>query len=318
MKGVNDWTRRVAIGVATLPCFACSPPATGPRHAPQAGPIERPTGPLDLEAAGRYVLQLVNHDRAEAGLEPVEWDDTAAEAAQRHAEDMARHGFTGHWGSDGSVPEQRYTEAGGEDLVKENAACFFDGTARALQDDAVFTAVELEKIQGAFMEEVPPNDGHKQNILGRWHNELGVGLAKPVGVDQACLTQEFVDDYGDFDGLPTRARRGQMIKIAGEVHPPVRFGAVGIGRIAPAEPIAVEDLLETGSYKMPDPDVLYSPKGFQTPKPVEVDGNAFSIDVAIGENGEPGRYEVSIWGKVPDEGNDLTLTMISLRTIHVR
>ena len=56
-------------------------PATGPRHATGAGPVERPVGPINLEAAGRYVLDLVNHDRAEAGLSPVEWDDTADETA---------------------------------------------------------------------------------------------------------------------------------------------------------------------------------------------------------------------------------------------
>ena len=56
----------------------------------------------------------------------------AARAATRHAADIARHGFTAHIGTDGSVPELRYTEAGGTGLVMENVGCFADATSRPL------------------------------------------------------------------------------------------------------------------------------------------------------------------------------------------
>src|SRR5262245_37608777 len=105
--------------------------------------VPQPAGPMNAEQGARYVLALVNHDRAEEGLPEVEWDDTAARAAERHAADMAKNGFTAHWGTDGSVPEQRYSEAGGEHLVWENAACLFDGQTRALDPDARYTALDL-------------------------------------------------------------------------------------------------------------------------------------------------------------------------------
>src|SRR5688572_4765869 len=98
--------RFVAIAFLVLGC--------GPQGQSAAfKPIPRPSGPVALDEASGYMLTLINRDRKAHGLEPVEHDPVASLAAQRHADDMAKHGFTANWGTDGSVPEQRYTEAGG-------------------------------------------------------------------------------------------------------------------------------------------------------------------------------------------------------------
>jgi len=276
--------------------------------------MPRPGGPVGLEEARRYVLSLVNRDRAEEGLEPVERDETAERAGQRHVEDMVRVGFTAHWGSDGSVPEQRYTEAGGVHFVQENAACFFDGEPRELDPNPLFDPAALEQIESAFIHEQPPNDGHRKNILKKWHNFLGVGLAKPVGVDQPCMAQEFVDQYGDYDGLPREAKLGQTLTVAGSVSKPAEFGGVGLARVPPAKPLDAKHLNSTSTYPVPEPYVVYFPEGFKTPKPVKISGDRFSIDVAPNQGG-PGRYQVSVWGRYP--GND-AFVMVSLRTVDVR
>lgn len=297
-------------------CTACEAHtgAVGSAYVSEAGPIARPGDPLDRKQAEQYVLALVNHDRKAAGLSEVEWDETAAAAGRRHAEDMARHGYTAHWGTDGSVPEQRYTEAGGEHIVFENAACFFDGATRATDASPGFSAVELEKIETAFMAETPPNDGHRQNILKPRHTKFGVGLALPSGLVQPCMSQEFVDDYGTYDGLPRHGRVGQAVTVRGELKSPVKFGAVGVARIERAKPLTVDHLNSTYTYQMPAPFVLYSPPGFKTPKPVKVDGNRFSIDLPLSDHGQPGRYEVSVWGTFPGSP---TLSMVSLRVVDV-
>lgn len=140
--------------------------ACGPKQSAGLA-TEKPKGPLGLEDARRYVVDLVNRDRAEEGLPPVELDDTASDAAQRHSNDMAAHGFTAHLGTDGSVPEQRLSEAGVNDMGQENAACFFDGVARPLDPNPVFKPELLEKIEHAFISEVPPNDGHRKTSSAR-------------------------------------------------------------------------------------------------------------------------------------------------------
>jgi hypothetical protein len=269
-----------------------------------------------LDDARAFVRSLVNRDRAVEGLAPVEPDAVADAAAQRHVEDMTRVGFTAHWGSDGSVPEQRYSEAGGVHFVQENAACFFDGVARELDPHAVFEATDLEKIESAFINETPPHDGHRKNILKASHTGLGVGLAQPKGVPQPCMAQEFVDDYGEYEPLPETARKGQVLRVAGQVHAPAEFGGVGVVRLDPAAPLGAEHLNATSTYPIPEPRTLYFPKGFVTPKPVHVDGNRFWIDVPLAEPGGPGRYQISVWARLPGTGE--AMVAISLRTVVVR
>ncbi len=274
--------------------------------------IPEGTGPLNAEDAARYVLELVNRDRAEEGLSPLEWDPVAARAAERHARDMATHGFTAHWGTDGSVPEQRYTEAGGRYLVRENAACFFDGKPRELDPNPLFERSELEKIELAFISEVPPHDGHRKNILEPTHTQGGIGLAKPVGIRQACMAQELVGAFGEFDELPESARPSSKVRVSGEVHEPVRIGGIGVKRLPLPTPRTVADLNQTSSYPVPAPDVLYFPPGYQTPLPVKVEGARFELDVPLGK---AGLYEISVWGAFPGEGDQLK--MVSLRTLRV-
>lgn len=307
-KRGRSGTGRLGLAAGVL-WLGCTP-------APAGSPAPKPVGPLSLPEARAYVLSLVNRDRAGVGLGPVREDSVAAEAAQRHVEDMTRTGFTAHWGSDGSVPEQRYSEAGGIHFVHENAACFFDGRTRSVDPDATFEAAELEKIESAFINETPPNDGHRKNILNATHTALGVGLAKPAGVPQPCMAQEFVDAYGDYEPLPATARVGDIVRVAGEVQPPASFGGVGVARIPDAVPRTAADLNQTSTYPIPEPQTLYFPKGYETPKPVEVDGNRFSIDVPLSVQGQPGLYEVSVWARFPETG--ASMVAVSLRTIRVR
>src|SRR5690349_13429597 len=79
-------------------------------HAKRApATVARPDKPMPLGEAQRYFLKLVNRDREAEGLEPVVWDPIAERAGREHAADMAEHGFTSHHGTDGSVPELRYS-----------------------------------------------------------------------------------------------------------------------------------------------------------------------------------------------------------------
>jgi uncharacterized protein YkwD len=132
---------------------------------------------MNVQQARRYVLALVNRDRdrAEHGLAQLVMDEAASHAGQRHAEDMARAGYTAHWGTDGSVPEQRDTEAGGSDFVQENAGCLADAKPREIDASPRFDAESLARVERAFMSEKPPRDGHRQNILKPSHIGIGVG-----------------------------------------------------------------------------------------------------------------------------------------------
>lgn len=85
-----------------------------------AAPFEPPPASAAAEVA-RQVLSHSNEARARGrrcGEEffpasgPLQLDARLAEAAAAHAQDMARHGFVRHEGSDGSSPGERATRAG--------------------------------------------------------------------------------------------------------------------------------------------------------------------------------------------------------------
>lgn len=306
-------TRRLVVAACLVLSASASAQAPGKGAATKVKPEPKQEKLLDHAAAQRFVLDLINRDRAKAGLKPVAMDDAASKAGLRHARDMAAKGFTGHIGTDGSVPEQRYTESGGEHFVQENAACLFDGKERKLDEKARFDPVKLAQLHQMFMDEVPPNDGHRQNILKALHNRVGIGLAQPEGVNQPCLTQEFVDRYAELEALPREAKPKAKLKIAGKVSEPLIFGGVGIGQKPLPQPKRVEEVSGARVYAIPAPDQLYFGPGFKSPKPVTVDGNRFSIELDLGA--KRGQYSVSIWAR---EKNSNKLFMVSLRTIAVR
>jgi hypothetical protein len=265
------------------------------------------------------MVALVNRDRATQGLAPVELDDGApSQAGQAHADDMAKLGYLGHWGSDGSVPEQRHTEAGGSDMVLENALCFTDEAKRTLDPKPLIDPEQIERAESLFFDEVPPNDGHRKNILKPGHTKVGIGVAQPVStpteIAVPCFTQEFTDGYGTYAPLPKRAKVGTVIHVEGTIIAGARPTGVGVARVVRPAPIAAAELNKRRSYPVPKPFQMYWGPGFVTPVPVKIDGPKLAIDVPLSDHAQPGLYEISVWAKL---GKSEEHTMVSLRTIVV-
>lgn len=299
-----------------------SPPATTSAASASEKPSPRaPKGSkrLSLAEARRYLVELINRDRATEGLAPVALDEGPPTAAgQRHAEDMAKRAFLGHWGTDGSTPEQRHTEAGGAHMVLENASCFTDEKPRTLDPDPRIDAADIERTEAMFFNEVPPNDGHRRNILRPMHRRVGVGIAQPVAtateIPVPCITEEFIDPYGDYDALPTRAQIGDMITVAGSVSSPAVFAGIGMARVDGPTALSVSEANRRRSYPIPTPYQHYWTAGYKTPVPVTVKHGRFSLTIPLSDHGRAGLYEVSIWAKLSESRE---MTMIGLRTLRV-
>ena len=285
-----------------------------------AGPVDTPAGRLTLADARRYMVRLINRDRATMGLVPVTLAEGPAQrAGQAHAEDMAKNGYLGHWGSDGSVPEQRFTEAGGTDMVLENASCFTDEQRRTLDAAPTIDPKNVEQTEDMFFHEQPPHDGHRKNILKPWHKRVGIGVAQPQAtpteIPVPCFSQEFVDPYGTYVAVPASMRVGDTLHVEGAIIAPATFAGVGLARVDGPRPVSVAELNRRRSYPVPAPYQMFWPPGFQTPIPVQVGGGRFSVNLPLSDGGRPGMYELSVWASVPGTRD---LTMVSLRTIHAR
>lgn len=307
---------------APTPSATTAPSAEAPASSdgPHAAPaVPRPTKKLTPAEARRYMVALVNRDRAKFGLSPVELDEGApTQAGQAHAEDMARLGYLGHWGSDGSVPEQRHSEAGGADMVLENALCFTDEAKRTLDAKPLIDPAQIDRAESLFFDEVPPNDGHRKNILKAGHTKVGIGVAQPIStpteIAVPCFAQEFIDGYGSYATLPKKAKVGAVIHVEGTLTGGARPSGVGIARIVRPAPIAPAELNKRRSYPVPKPFQMYWGPGFVTPVPVKIEGSKLAIDVPLSDHAQPGLYEISVWAKLAASDEH---TMVSLRTIVV-
>ena len=86
---------------------------------PQADPVSLPVPPAPSGCAARadtsvanQVLSLINQQRAQAGLPPLNANSALASAAQRHSVDMACNSFVDHAGTDGTTWYDRISAAG--------------------------------------------------------------------------------------------------------------------------------------------------------------------------------------------------------------
>lgn len=132
------------------------------------------------------MLDLVNHDRTDPSTvqetkgraRPLQWDGRLAEVARLHSEEMAREGFFGHEGMDGSQPSNRVSRAGiqwrstGENIAK---------------------CRDVAEAEAIFMDEPKFRQNHRGNILNAAYTHIGVGIARgPDGT--LYITQEFAQE----------------------------------------------------------------------------------------------------------------------------
>ena len=126
----------VVVAVAAAGCVKGSPP-------PASG---------DAQA----LLQKVNEVRAARGLGALAWCPTLANAATKHTQDMAAHGFMGHNGTDGSTFVSR---ANGHGYVHWNW----------LYENVAAGKNSVDEVMASMMSSPP----HAANILNRNINHAG-------------------------------------------------------------------------------------------------------------------------------------------------
>jgi uncharacterized protein YkwD len=153
--------------------------------------VPLPPSPPMLIAQSRYdteLLELTNAERRKAGLPPLRYSAQLGQAAQRHAEDMARNNFFSHTGSNGSQVSDRVREAGySYSYVGENISAGNATPAATLQN---------------WMK----SPGHRSNILKPEYTEIGFGyVSAPSSRYGHYWVQVFGSSMnrGSFNNPPT-------------------------------------------------------------------------------------------------------------------
>lgn len=105
----------------------------------------------------QQVQALVNHERAQAGCDPLALDPRLTQAAQGHSHDMALSNYFAHVGPDGS------------NLVSRVAATSY--RYRALAENLAAGYQTPEAVVAGWME----SPGHRRNLINCTYTQLGVG-----------------------------------------------------------------------------------------------------------------------------------------------
>ena len=124
----------------------------------------------ELHQAEQLIFSLTNEARKDAGAEPLQWNEQAADAARVHAKLMAAKEALSH-------------QFSGEPALRERLGATglrFDSAAENVAD-----ASSAEESHEALMNSPP----HRHNLLNPQYNAVGIGVAKSG--DQYYVVQDF-------------------------------------------------------------------------------------------------------------------------------
>jgi len=259
-------------------------------------------------------LRLVNRDRAAFGLPPVTLDPFSSSVADNYCRAQIRNGTTGHFTVDGQAPYMRYSFAGGNDAVSENAAAWsanYRFTDRALYE-------MIRRSEDAIISEAAPHDGHRRTILDPYANLVGIGLAWERG--EFRLTQEFVRHYIDWTrALPRAAAAGEHVVCGARPIGGYEIEAITVHHEPLPQSIAPVTANVIDSYSLPDRRREYLPRlaarrrysdGRRGDFTVATDGS-FTFEIPL--NDGAGIYTVVVWVHRPGSSNPISASNVSIR-----
>ena len=252
----------------------------------------------------QHVLKLINKDRALYNLPPVALDIEASNIGDEYCRTQIRNRTTGHFTLDGMPPYMRYSLAGGNHGVSENAAAWsanYRFSDRALYEMA-------RRSQDAMMAEAPPHDGHKRTILDPHATHVGIGLAWERG--EFRLVHEFIRRYVDWSRpLPRAASPGERVTGAGRVLPGTRIEAVTVHHEAVPETMPAHVASAIDTYGLPDKRREYHP-GRRGDVKSGADGR-FTFTVPMSDG--PGVYTVVVWVSKDGVKQPIAASNVSIR-----
>lgn len=150
----------------------------------------------------QHALDLINKDRTDFGLLPVELSSN--QAAQAHAEDIFRTKQISHWNTKGEKPYMTYTHYGGKGSMQQNIA-IAGFSAEEYKQCLTNILVDCEKIEPLptmeelqyemmYNDEECCDNGHRDNILDPRHTHASIGIM--YDDYYIVLVQNFENNYG--------------------------------------------------------------------------------------------------------------------------
>lgn len=273
------------------------------------------------------MLRLINADRIARGLAPVALDPAASSLADTYCRRQIRDGTTGHFTTDGLAPYMRYSFAGGNDAVAENAAAW--SASHAFEERELLDM--LRRSHEAMMAERPPRDGHRRTILDPHATHVGIGLAWEGG--EFRIAQEFLRRYLEWTRpLPRGASAGERVTATARPVNGHRVEAISIHHEPLPQPLTRAAANAIDDYRLPDRRRDYLPRlrsysnrnatgvlqivreeyaGGRSGDFSVADDGSFTFSVPLSDG--PGVYTVVVWVKKRGAAAPVAASSVSIR-----
>lgn len=292
-------------------------------------PLAQGEWPLDETrfTLRQELLRLINRDRKQFGLPPVELDAFASSIADSYCRQQIKDRTAGHFGIDGLSPYMRYSFAGGNDGVSENAAAWsatYNFSAKALYE-------MMHRSQDAMMNEVAPKDGHRRTILDPYATHVGIGLAWERG--EFRIAQEFVRRYLTWSkSIPRTATVNERVTLAARPLPGVTVEGITVHHEPLPQTLSALVANKIETYRLPEKRREYLPRlpgparrfvgtGVEEVRMQYMDGRrgdfsraddgSFSFHLPFNEG--PGVYTIVVWVRKQGETESIAASNVSIR-----
>lgn len=184
-------------------------PRPGSADAAQAGI----THSDEIEGA---ILDLVNQERAKAGVNPLQVDNTLQVTARGHSDDMFLRGYFAHEDPDGLSSADRIAEAHRQ-LIGLTGENIWMGNV---------DPSDQQKAAASIMNDWMHSSGHREAILKKTYTHLGVGVS--IKGRDVKATQNFAAIVAlTKQAVPMQVHAGQGLDLTAESvgvdQPPERF-----------------------------------------------------------------------------------------------
>lgn len=167
-------------------------------------------------ALEQYMLWLVNHEREEAGVQPLAFGGNLNESAQDHSRWMIETDTFSHYGEGGSMPNQRMMDAG----------YVFSGSW-TWGENIAYTSAGSQGAVATLHNNLMNSPSHRANILNDSFGEIGIGfeVGQLGAYNASMVTQNFArtgydtfltgvvydDRNGDRGYDPGEGRQGRIV-----------------------------------------------------------------------------------------------------------
>jgi len=174
---------------ATAPTAATRKPKATPTKRRTTAPAARSTAKNAPATSGSILDQVLDHinaARAGEGLAALSLDSSLSKAAALHNQRMIDGcGLAHQCSGEGGIGERFSAQGVRWSAAGENIGFGFAGE----RDAAIVTAAN--GLCDSMLAEVPPEDGHRRNLLSKSFKRIGLSVVRESG-GKVWLTQDFV------------------------------------------------------------------------------------------------------------------------------